>query len=80
MSVSAYNEGQSDLRNAITNLNQKIKIMTNQDEYDRQEIEKYKTAKNETHSIYKKYETIYTLTGIATIFVVFFTTRVILHE
>lgn len=78
MSISSYNQGQEDLKSAILNLQQKLTVIKDKDE--QQDIRRFETTKNETHAIYKKYETIYALTGIATVIIVLFTSQVILSE
>jgi hypothetical protein len=75
MSVTSYNEGQVDLRNAISNLNQKMTVLKDNDQL--QDVQRFQTTRNETHALYKKHETIYTLTGIVTVLVVLFTSHTI---
>jgi hypothetical protein len=78
MSITAYNEGQTDLQNALTNLNQKVSTLQNMDEL--QNINTVHTIKNETQAVSKKHETIYNITSIATVLVVFITARVVLQK
>ena len=76
MSVTAYNQEQSDLKDAITNLNQKLRTIGDKDEL--QDIRRFRTTKSETHALYKKYQAIYTVTGIATIGLVLYTAKVVM--